>query len=105
MHQLVEQGLGQTRPGGVVDQHPVLIASLPGQRVQGIGDRQLAPCPAHAGAHALFEDKATGRAGRLREAVGQARTAAGREAALRVLAVDPDSRVPERRSVLTPFEC
>lgn len=61
--------------------------------------------PPHAGAHALFEDKATGRAGRLREAVGQARTAAGREAALRVLAVDPDSRVPERRSVLTPFEC
>jgi len=40
----------------------------------------------------------------LREAVKQARAAAGPDAALRVLAVDPDSRVPERRAVLTPFE-
>ena len=38
--------------------------------------------------------------GRLREAVRQARAAAGPDAALRVLAVDPDSRVPERRAVL-----
>ena len=44
------------------------------------------------------------RQARLREAVRQARAAAGPEAALRVLAVDPDSRVPERRAVLTPFE-
>ncbi len=41
---------------------------------------------------------------RLREAVRQARAAAGPEAALRVLEVDPDSRVPERRAVLAPFE-
>ena len=34
---------------------------------------------------------------RLREAVRQARAAAGPDAALRVLEVDPDSRVPERR--------
>jgi protein ImuB len=60
--------------------------------------------PPHAGARALFEDKAVERATRLREAVRQARSAAGPEAALRVLAVDPDSRVPERRSVLAPFE-
>ena len=60
--------------------------------------------PPHAGARALFEDKSAERAARLREAVRQARAAAGPEAALRVLAVDPDSRVPERRSVLTPFE-
>ena len=60
--------------------------------------------PPHAGARALFEDKAAERAARLREAVRQARAAAGPEAALRVLAVDPDSRVPERRAVLTPFE-
>jgi protein ImuB len=52
----------------------------------------------------LLEDSARRRAGRLREAVAQARAAAGPEAALRVLAVDPDSRVPERRAVLTPFE-
>ena len=60
--------------------------------------------PPHAGARALFEDKAVERAGRLREAVRQARAAAGPDAALRVLAIDPDSRVPERRAVLTPFE-
>jgi protein ImuB len=40
---------------------------------------------------------------RLREAVAQMRVAAGPEAALRALCVDPDSRVPERRVLLTPF--
>ena len=44
------------------------------------------------------------RAARLREAVRQARAIAGPEAALRILAVDPDSRVPERRLALTPWE-
>jgi protein ImuB len=52
----------------------------------------------------LLADSAEARAGRLSEAVRQARAAAGPEAALRVLAVDPDSRIPERRAVLTPFE-
>jgi protein ImuB len=60
--------------------------------------------PPHAGGRALFEDGAAERRSRLREAVRQARAAAGPEAALRVLEVDPDSRVPERRAVLTPFE-
>ena len=41
--------------------------------------------------------------GRLREAVAQVRAAAGPEAALRAVCVDPDSRVPERRVVFTPF--
>ncbi len=39
----------------------------------------------------------------LREAVSQVRTVAGPEAALRALCVDEDSRVPERRVVMTPF--
>jgi len=52
----------------------------------------------------LLEDGAAVRAARLREAVHQARAVAGPEAALRVLTVDPDSRVPERRAVLAPFE-
>jgi protein ImuB len=39
----------------------------------------------------------------LGEAVKQVRTVAGPGAALRALSVDPDSRVPERRVVLTPF--
>jgi protein ImuB len=40
---------------------------------------------------------------RISEAVRQARSAAGGDAVLRVLEVDPDSRVPERREVLMPF--
>jgi protein ImuB len=37
------------------------------------------------------------------EAVRQTRSAAGPDAVLRVLEVDPESRVPERREVLMPF--
>ena len=40
---------------------------------------------------------------RIGEAVRQARAAGGSEAVLRVLEVDPASRVPERREVLMPF--
>jgi protein ImuB len=53
---------------------------------------------------ALLEDPASARAARLREAVRQARAAAGGDAALRVLEIDPASRFPERRAVLAPFE-
>ncbi len=53
---------------------------------------------------ALLEDPAAARAVRLREAIRQARAAAGPDAALRVLEVDPGSRFPERRAVLAPFE-
>jgi protein ImuB len=52
----------------------------------------------------LLDDPAAARAARLREAIRQARAAAGPEAALRILEVDPDSRFPERRAVLAPFE-
>jgi protein ImuB len=52
----------------------------------------------------LLEDPAEARRARLREAIRQTRAAAGPDAALRVLEVDPDSRFPERRAVLTPFE-
>jgi protein ImuB len=53
---------------------------------------------------ALLAEPATVRAARLREAVRQARAVAGPDAALRILAVDPDSRVPERRLALTPWD-
>lgn len=43
------------------------------------------------------------RRARLGEAVRQVRAAAGPEALLRVLEVDPGSRIPERRALLTPF--
>ena len=41
---------------------------------------------------------------RITEAVRQTRSAAGADSLLRVLEVDPDSRVPERREVLMPIE-
>jgi protein ImuB len=52
----------------------------------------------------LLQDSIAVRRARLHEAVRQARVAAGPEAALRVLEVEPGSRVPERRAVLTPFQ-
>ncbi len=52
----------------------------------------------------LLEDSSATRLARLREAIRQTRAAAGPDAALRVLEVDPDSRFPERRAVLAPFE-
>jgi protein ImuB len=42
------------------------------------------------------------RLSRLNDAVVQVRAVAGRDAALRAVCVDPDSRVPERRVVLAP---
>jgi nucleotidyltransferase/DNA polymerase involved in DNA repair len=51
----------------------------------------------------LLDEADTVRRARLGEAVRQARQAAGADAALRVLDVDPDSRIPERRAVLAPF--
>jgi protein ImuB len=58
--------------------------------------------PAHDQGRLLDEADAVRRM-RLGEAVSQARQAAGADAALRVLDVDPDSRIPERRAVLAPF--
>jgi protein ImuB len=51
----------------------------------------------------MFDGGSAERRARLTEAVRQARQAAGDVAALRVLEVDPRSRLPERRAVLAPF--
>jgi protein ImuB len=51
----------------------------------------------------LLGEERCARAAHLREAVAQVRAVAGRDAALRAVCVDPDSRVPERRVVLTPL--
>jgi protein ImuB len=51
----------------------------------------------------LLEADKQARHGRLGEAVNQVRAVAGHEAALRAVCIDPDSRVPERRVVLTPL--
>ena len=53
-------------------------------------------------AHAAGARRAA-RAALLREALAQVRSLAGAQAALRVVCVDPASRVPERRVVLTPI--
>lgn len=60
--------------------------------------------PPRSDQRSLLDEAAAVRDARLREAVRQARALAGPDAALRVLSVDPESRFPERRSVLAPFE-
>lgn len=52
---------------------------------------------------ALLDEAHAARMARLREAVAQVRAVAGEGAAMRAVCVDPDSRVPERRVVLTPL--
>jgi protein ImuB len=52
----------------------------------------------------LFVCAAARRAERLRSALGQVRAVAGPAGAMRVLMVDPGSRLPERRAVLAPYE-
>jgi protein ImuB len=58
--------------------------------------------PAHRQG-SLVRDARELRRARLAEAIRQARATGGRDAVLRVLEVDPDSRVPERRATLAPF--
>jgi protein ImuB len=52
----------------------------------------------------IDEAAAEARRRRLAEAVRQARATAGKDAVLRVIDADIDSRVPERRSLLTPYQ-
>jgi protein ImuB len=59
--------------------------------------------PAAGEQRALLDDARELRAARLREAVAQVRAVAGANAALRAVCVDPGSRVPERRVMLTPL--
>jgi protein ImuB len=68
-----------------------------------IGLRALALGPAGGEQPALTRDERERRRARIGEAVRQARAAAGAEAVMRVLEVDPASRVPERRTALTPY--
>ncbi|HYI19416.1 MAG TPA: hypothetical protein VD836_11940 [Solirubrobacteraceae bacterium] len=66
-------------------------------RVEGLG-------PPAGLQRSLISEPAAIRAARLREAVRQARAVAGPDAALRIVPVDPDSRVPERRHTLAPWD-
>lgn len=62
---------------------------------------ELAPAGGEQGA--LTRDPAARRRERLAEAVRQVRASAGRDSVLRVLEVDPSSRVPERWAALAPY--
>jgi protein ImuB len=59
--------------------------------------------PATADQTTLFEGERVARDRRRLEAVSQVQALAGPHALLRVLIVDPESRVPERRTLLTPW--
>jgi protein ImuB len=78
------------------------LAELPGP-ASWVGVRALELGPEAGDQPALARSPAEERRGRLSEAVRQARAAAGRDAVLQVVEVDPGSRVPERRALLTPF--
>ena len=60
--------------------------------------------PARQDQGRLLDEQGAARRARLGEAVRQARQAAGEGAAMRVLDMDPDSRMPERRSLLAPLD-
>jgi protein ImuB len=68
-----------------------------------LGLRALELGPEEGDQAPLARSPADERRGRIGEAVRQARAAAGRDAVLRVLEVDPGSRIPERRATLTPW--
>jgi protein ImuB len=93
-------------------------ASADAERIQLVLGPKLAELPAPAESIALeveafgppaqdqgrlLDEADSVRRSRLGEAVRQARQAAGSDAALKVLEVDPGSRIPERRTVLAPF--
>ena len=79
------------------------LGELPGPASR-LGLRALVLGPSGHDQPSLSRSPGERRRERLAEAVRQARAAGGRDAVLRVLDVDPGSRIPERRTMLTPFE-
>jgi protein ImuB len=78
------------------------LERLPGA-VRGLALRALEMAPGSGEQPPLARSPAEERRRRLGEAVRQARAVAGRDALLRVVEVDPCSRLPERRALLAPF--
>ncbi len=78
------------------------LDGLPGPAAS-LSLRALETGPPASNQATLDESARGSRRRRLAEAVRQARAIAGKNAVLRVLEVDSGSRVPERRSLLTPF--
>jgi nucleotidyltransferase/DNA polymerase involved in DNA repair len=79
------------------------LSELPGPAVV-LSLLALETGPAGSDQASLDELGESERRKQLAEAVRQARAVAGKDAVLRVLDVDADSRVPERRSLLTPYQ-
>ncbi|MGI8557397.1 MAG: hypothetical protein ACR2ND_03640 [Solirubrobacteraceae bacterium] len=110
--QLVDGGswrVAQTFREALSDPRRMRLALAPRIAVLPSPARALSLCaasfgPASGEQRALLEQPLQLRRARLREAVRQARAAAGADAALRVLCVDLPSRIPERRVMLAPFE-
>jgi protein ImuB len=78
------------------------LAELPGPASR-LELRALVLGPPVGDQESLARSAREDRRARLAEAVRQARAAAGRDAVLQVLEMDPGSRIPERRMALTPF--
>ena len=100
----VEQGLG--RPTASARAIGALLAprleDLP-EPASALRLRALALGPRAADQLELAIEGREPRRGRLAAAVREVRAAAGAEALLKAIDVDPGSRVPERRVLLTPF--
>jgi protein ImuB len=79
------------------------LEELPGP-AGSLALRALELGPAAQDQPALARSPEERRRERIAEAVRQARAAGGRDAVLRVLEVEPDSHVPERRAIFTPYE-
>jgi nucleotidyltransferase/DNA polymerase involved in DNA repair len=79
------------------------LGAIPGA-VVSLTLRVLEMGPASGDQATIDEQAAESRRRRLAEAVRQARAAAGKDAVLRVIDADAESRVPERRSLLTPYQ-
>ncbi len=78
------------------------LAQVPGPAVE-LGLRALELGQPAGDQAQLTRSVAEERRGRLDEAVRQVRAAGGRDALLRVIEVDPRSRIPERRAIFTPW--
>jgi protein ImuB len=79
------------------------LGAIPGP-VVSLTLRVLEMGPAAGDQATIDEGAAESRRRRLAEAVRQARAAGGKDAVLRVIDADVESRVPERRSLLTPYQ-
>jgi protein ImuB len=79
------------------------LGAIPGPVVT-LTVRVLEMGPAGGDQAAIDSRAAESRRRRLTEAVRQVRATAGKDAVLRVVDADVDSRVPERRSLLTPYQ-